>query len=66
MTLRKKTIDNSVKNVPQSEQTGERERDGKPNTITISSSPRQQKKTFSQNKRTFSKNIAAEGFCILK
>ena len=44
MTLGKTTIDNSLRYVPKSEQT--KERDFKPKTIKASSLPRQQNKTF--------------------
>ena len=49
MTLRIITNDNSVKCIPQSEQT--HERDSKPNTIRNISNPRKQDKNFSRNKK---------------
>ena len=63
MTLRKITIDNSVKYIPQSEQT--QERDSKPNTIKNNSLPRKQNKKLSQNNKKLIKNITA-GFKIIK
>ena len=44
MTFRKITFDNSVRYIPQSEQT--KEKDSKPNTILNYSLPKKQKKTF--------------------
>ena len=56
------TIDNSVKYIPRSEQT--QERDIKPNTIK---NGKQNKKNFSQNKKKFRKDtISGEGFGIIK
>ena len=63
MTLRKITIDNSIRYIPKSEQTKEREI--KLKTIKAGSVPRKQNKNFSQNKK-FIKNLAANGFGILK
>ena len=61
MTLRKITIDNSVKYIPQSEHTSER--DSKPNT----KKNRKQIKSISQNGKTFLKDtIRREGFRILR
>ena len=57
MTLRKITIDNSVKCMPQ--------RENKPNMIKNNSLPRKQKQKL-QNKKKFIKNVAAEGAGILK
>ena len=48
MTLRKVLVENSVKHIPQNEQT--QERDSKPNTININSLPRKQNKKLSQKK----------------
>ena len=56
MTLRKKTIDNSLRYVPKNEQ----------NTIKNNSPPRKQKKKISQNNKKFLKNVAAQGFADLK
>ena len=64
MTLRKITIDNSVRYIPKSEQTKEKE--NKPKTIKAGSLPRRQNKIISQNSKKFLKNIAASGFGILK
>ena len=60
MTLRKITIDNSVRYIPKSEQPKEREI--KPKTIKAGSLPRKQNKKISQNSKTFLKNVAASGF----
>ena len=51
MTLRKKTIDNSVRYVPKNEQT--KERDDKPKTTTTGSLPRKQNKNISRNKKKY-------------
>ena len=64
MTLRKITIDNSVRYIPKSEQTKEREI--KPKKIKAGSVPRKQNKNNSQNSKKFLKNVAASGFGILK
>ena len=53
MTLRKITIDNSVRYIPKSEQ---------PKTIKAGSLPRKQNKKISQNSKKFLKNVAASGF----
>ena len=50
MTLRKKTIDNSVKYISQTDQT--QNRDSKLNTIRDVSLPRKQNKIISQNKKS--------------
>ena len=69
MTLRKTTIDDSVKNVPQNEQTQsisretEREKDSKSNMIMNSSLSCKNKK-LSQNKKKFNNNITGVGFKI--
>ena len=60
MVLRKVTIDNSVRYIPKSEQTKEREI--KPETIEAGSLPRKQNKKNSQNSKKFLKNVAASGF----
>ena len=49
MTLRKITIDNSVKNIPITEKTKEGEI--KPKTIKTGSPPRKQNKNFSRNSK---------------
>ena len=60
MTLRKKTIDNSVRYIPKSEQT--KEKDIKPKTIKAGSLPRKQNKNCSENNKKFLKNVVASGF----
>ena len=55
MTLRKITVDNSVRNVPKTEQT-------KAKTTKVGSLPRKQNKKLSQNKKKW----VALGFGILK
>ena len=60
MTLRKFTIDNSVRYVPKSEQT--KERDSKQKTTKAGSLPRKQNKKFSKNIKKFVKVFAAGGF----
>ena len=64
MTLRKITIDNSVRYVPKSEQT--KEKNYKPKTTKADSLPRKQNKKISQNSKKFLKNVAASGYTILK
>ena len=62
MTLRKTTIDNSVRYIPEKEQTKEIQPisgGGKPNT-------RKQNKNISQNNKKFIKNVVASGFAVLK
>ena len=49
MTLRKITIDNSVRYIPESEKTKEKE--NKPNTTKAGLLPRNQNKNLSQNKK---------------
>ncbi len=60
MTLRKITIDNSVRCIPKSEQTKEKEI--KPKPIKAGSLPRKQNKNFSKNNKKFLKNVSASGF----
>ena len=61
MTLRKITVDNSVRYIPKEEQT--KEKNIKPKTIKASSVSRKQNKNFSQNNKKFIKGyIAGEGF----
>ena len=62
MTLRKITIDNSVRYIPKAEITKEI----KPKTIKAGSLPRKQNKKPSQNNKKFLKNISASGFKYLK
>ena len=64
MTLRKITIDNSVRYVPKSEKPKEKEI--KPKTTKTGSLPRKQNKNISQNNKKFIKNVAASGFAVLK
>ena len=63
MTLRKITIDNSVRYIPITEKTKEKEM--KPKLIKGGSLPRKQNKNISQNSKTFLKNVAASGFGVL-
>ena len=56
MTLRRITIDNSVRYVPKSEQ------EIKPKTVKAGSLPRKQNKNISQNNKKFIKNVVASGF----
>ena len=68
MTLREITIDNSVRDIPKSEQNKLKNKKqseqiqpisgGKPNT-------RKQNKKNSQNNKKFIKNVAASGFGVL-
>ena len=60
MTLRKITIDNSVRYIPKSEQTKEKNIKSKP--IKARSLPRKQNKNISQNSKKFLKKISASGF----
>ena len=64
MTLRKKTIDNSVRYISEIEKSKERE--SKPKTVKTGSLPRKQNKNISQNSKKFLKNVAASGFAVLK
>ena len=60
MTLRKLLIDNSIRYIPITEKTKEREI--KPRTTKAGSFPRKQNKNISQNSKKFLKNISASGF----
>ena len=62
MTLRKKTIDNSVRYIPKSEQM----RENKTKTIKTDSLPRKQNKKISQNNKKFLNKVSASGFKLLK
>ena len=64
MTLRKTTIDNSLKYIPQSEQTQERE--SEPKTIRKTSHPKKkQNRNISENNKNFINDyITGEGFRI--
>ena len=64
MTLRKITIDNSVRYIPKTEQT--KEKNIKAKTTKAGSLPRKQNKKPSQNNKKFLKNVAASGFAVLK
>ena len=64
MTLRKITIDNSVRYIPKSEQIKEKEI--KPKPTKAGSLPRKQKKNISQNNKKFLKKVTAAGFAYLK
>ena len=64
MTLRKITIDNSVRYVPKSEQT--KERVSKPKTTKAGSIPREQNQKISQNNKKFLNNVSASRFKLLK
>ena len=63
MTLRRITIDNSVRYIPKSEQPKEREI--KPKKIKAGSIPRKQNKNISQNSKKFLEKISASGFTTL-
>ena len=63
MVLRKITIDNSVRYIPKSEQTKEKEI--KPKTTKACSISRRQNKKPSQNNKRFLKIISASGFTTL-
>ena len=58
MTLRKITIDNSVRYIP----VIEKEKDIKPKTTKAGSFSRKQNKNPSKNNKKFFKNISASGF----
>ena len=62
MTLRKITVDNSVRYVPKSEQAKE----SKPHFIKSGSRPRNQNKKFSQSNKKFLENMPVQGFAYLK
>ena len=64
MTLRKITIDNSVRFIPKSEQTKEKEI--KPKIINAGSLPHKQNKIISKNNKKFLINISAQVFKYLK
>ena len=57
-------MDNSVRFIPKSEQTKEREI--KPKKLKAGSVPLKQNINISQNSKKFLKNVAASGFGILK
>ena len=60
MTLRKITIDNSVRFIPKNEQTKEKETE--PKKVEAGSLPRKQNKNCSKNNKKFLTNVAASGF----
>ena len=64
MTLRKITIDNSVRYIPKSGNFQERDR--KPKLIKNNSFPCKQGKGVSQNNKKFLNKVAARGFKYLK
>ena len=64
MTLRKITIDNSVRYIAVIEQI--KEKNIKPKTIKAASLPRKKNKNFSQNSKKVVNDFAASGFGILK
>ena len=64
MTLRKITIDNSVRYTAITEKTKEKEIKSK--TIKADSLPRKQNKNISQNNKRFLKKVTASGFKYLK
>ena len=63
MVLRKITIDNSVRYIPKTEKTKEKEI--KPKTVKAGSLPGKQNKNISRNSKKFLKNVAASGFGVL-
>ena len=64
MTLRKITIDKSVRYIQKSEQA--KEKNIKPKTTKAGSLHRKQNKKISQNSKKFLNDVAASGFGILK
>ena len=62
MTLRKITIDNSVRYIPKNEQT--KEKNNKPKTTKAGSLPCKQNKNISQNSKKFVKDFTASGFGV--
>ena len=64
MTLRKTTVDNSVRYIPATEQI--KEKNNKQETIKAASLPRKKNKNFSRNSKKIVKDFAAGGFGILK
>ena len=67
MTLRKITIDNSVRYIPKNEQTKSKKQSDKIQPISAGgkSNTRKQNKNCSKNNEKFLKNVAASGFSIL-
>ena len=67
MTLRKITIDNSVRYIPKNEQTKEMKQNPTKNKkIQRISGGGKQNKKFSKNNKKFLKDFTASGFGILK
>ena len=64
MVLKNITLDSSVRYIPISEKT--KEKDIKANKVTAGSLPRKQNKKISQNSKKFLNNVAASGFAVLK
>ena len=60
MTLRKITVDNSLRYIPKSEQLKEKEI--KPKEIKAGSLPRKQNINISQNNKKFLNKVSASGF----
>ena len=69
MTLRKTTIDNSVRYIPKNEKTKEIKQNPTKNKIQSVSggklNTKKQNKNISQNSKKFLKNISASGFGVL-
>ena len=68
MTLRKITIDNSVRYIPKNEQTKSKKKQSdkiQPISAGGKSNTRKQNKNCSKNNKKFLKNVAASGFSIL-
>ena len=64
MTLRKITVDNSVRYIPKSDHTKEKEI--KPKLIKAGLLPCKQNKNISRNSKKFVKDFAARRFAVLK
>ena len=62
MSLRKITIDNTVRYIPKPEQT----RENKTKTTKVGSLPRRQNQKISQNNKKFLNNVSASGFKLPK
>ena len=62
MTLIKITIDNSVRYIPATEKTKEKDIKPKTKTLKAGSLPHKPNKNISQNSKKFLKNVAASGF----
>ena len=63
MAMRKTVVDKSVRFIPKTEQT--KERDIKPKLIKAGSLPRKQNQNIPQNSKKFLKNVAASVFASL-